>query len=79
MGFEPAAPVAKTRERWALEGYTVTLDTVEGLGEFVEVETTVEAEAAIDAARTEALATLEALGIDQEATIREAYLDDAAG
>lgn len=41
LGFEPAATVVKERERYALDGYTIALDDVEGLGTFVEVERTV--------------------------------------
>lgn len=43
LGFEAAATVEKTRDRYRVDGYTVTLDRVDGLGEFVEVETEVEA------------------------------------
>lgn len=38
LGYEPAATVRKERERYTFEGCTVTLDSVDGLGEFVEVE-----------------------------------------
>lgn len=41
LGFTPAATVEKDRERYVRGDYTVTLDTVAGLGEFVEVETDV--------------------------------------
>jgi adenylate cyclase class 2 len=42
LGFEPAAEVRKERDRYAIGELTVSLDVVEGLGEFVEVETEVE-------------------------------------
>lgn len=42
LGFTVAATVAKDRDVYALDGYAVTLDAVDDLGEFVEVETTVE-------------------------------------
>jgi len=38
LGYEPAATVRKKREYFVVDGCTVTLDTVDGLGEFVEVE-----------------------------------------
>jgi len=62
LGFEPAATVKKERERYRVEGYAVTLDTVDGLGEFVEVETEVADESDIEAAREDA-ATLLGAGI----------------
>ena len=74
LGFEPAATVEKERERYRAEGYTVTLDAVDGLGEFVEVETEVPGEAGVEAAREGATALLERLGLDSEAGIRTSYL-----
>jgi adenylate cyclase, class 2 len=74
LGFEPVATVEKRRERFALDGYTVTLDDVTDLGEFVEVETEV-GEAEIDEAREGAVAVLESLGLDPEEGIRTSYLE----
>ncbi|WP_257300649.1 class IV adenylate cyclase [Haloarchaeobius sp. FL176] len=73
LGFEPAATVRKRRRRFALSGYTVTLDEVDGLGEFVEVETEVEADD-IEAAREGAFGVLDALGLDAADGIRTSYL-----
>lgn len=38
LGYVPRIVVQKTRRMWAIEGCTVCLDDVEGLGRFVEVE-----------------------------------------
>lgn len=38
LGFAPVADVEKRRERYTYRGYTVTLDRVESVGEFVEIE-----------------------------------------
>jgi len=73
LGFEPAATVKKDRENYHLDGYTVTLDAVDGLGEFVEVETET-TDDDIEAARDGALAVLESLGLDPDAQIRTSYL-----
>lgn len=73
LGFSPAATVTKERESYALDGYTVTLDAVEGLGEFVEVETETES-AAIETAREGAHRVLERLGLDPSEQIRTSYL-----
>lgn len=78
LGFSPAAVVEKSRERYALDGYTVTLDTVSNLGEFVEVETEVEADhtnADLETAREGAFSILRALGLDPDEQIRTSYLD----
>jgi adenylate cyclase class 2 len=73
LGFTPAATVEKERERFEYEGYTVTLDTVDGLGEFVEVETEAEAEA-VEEAREGAVAVLRELGLDPDRQVRTSYL-----
>jgi adenylate cyclase class 2 len=74
LGFDPAATVRKERERFAVDGYTVTLDAVEGLGEFVEVETEVGGEDDIESARERAYEILRDLGLDPDEQIRTSYL-----
>jgi len=74
LGFEPAATVAKRREFWAFDGFTVTLDVVDGLGEFVEIERSVADDSAIEAVRNEALAALGRLGLDGDEQVRTSYL-----
>jgi adenylate cyclase class 2 len=73
LGFEPAATVEKDRRFFRYEGYTVTLDRVDGLGEFVEVETETDAEA-VEAAREGAIAVMTELGLDPDEQIRTSYL-----
>ncbi|WP_276301271.1 class IV adenylate cyclase [Halorussus lipolyticus] len=74
LGFDPAATVRKERERFLLDGYTVTLDAVDGLGEFVEVETEVEGESEVESAREKAYSVLRDLGLDPDEQIRTSYL-----
>jgi adenylate cyclase class 2 len=75
LGYTPAATVTKTRERYALADCTVTLDTVERLGEFVEVEYTREVTAdERERAEQAVVAVLDTLGLDPEAEIRTSYL-----
>ncbi len=81
LGFEPAATVRKHRRRFALDGYAVTLDRVEGLGEFVEVETDVTADHGeiesedVESAREGAFDVLRRLGLDPDDQIRASYLE----
>jgi adenylate cyclase class 2 len=74
VGFDPAATVRKERERFTHDGFTVTLDAVDGLGEFVEVETEVAAESAVEDAREDAFELLRTLGLDPDDQIRTSYL-----
>jgi adenylate cyclase class 2 len=73
LGFEPAATVRKDRRFYDYEGYTVTLDDVEGVGQFVEVETETD-EAGVEAAREGAYDVLRELGLDPEDQTRTSYL-----
>jgi adenylate cyclase class 2 len=73
LGFDPAHVVEKVRHRYSLRGYTVTLDRVRGLDEFVEVEQTVPEED-VDAAREGAIGLLDALGLDPDTGITTSYL-----
>ena len=78
LGFAPAATVEKERVSYDVGGFTVTLDTVDGLGEFVEVEREVVAEddddPAVERTREEAVTLLDELGLDPESQIRTSYL-----
>ena len=71
LGFTPAETVEKERERFEYRGYTVTLDDVDGLGEFVEVETEA---AAVEEAREGAIAVLRELDLDPDEQVRTSYL-----
>jgi len=71
LGFEPAATVEKRRERYAVDGYTVVLDDVSGVGQFVEIERESEE---LEAAREGAFELARELGFEPENGIRESYL-----
>lgn len=74
VGFHPAATVRKLREKHRLDEFTVLLDAVEDVGEYVEVETEVETEDAVEAAREDAYDRLDRLGLDPSDQIRTSYL-----
>jgi len=73
LGFEPAARVEKDREFYALDGYTITLDSVTDLGEFVEIEQETTAEE-VESVREGAVDILSQLGLDPSEQIRTSYL-----
>ncbi|MDL5361029.1 class IV adenylate cyclase [Halalkalicoccus sp. NIPERK01] len=74
LGFVPVETVEKVRERFSLAEYAVTLDSVAGVGEFVEVETEA-SEGDVDAAREGVARTVESLGLDPDEEIRVSYLE----
>lgn len=73
LGFDPVATVEKRRERYRVGDYTVTLDVVTNLGEFVEVERAVP-ETDVEAVRDGALDLLRTLGYDPDDQVRTSYL-----
>lgn len=89
LGFVQAATVEKDREVFALGEYTITLDDVDGLGTFVEVEYAQtgaptrdgvapsgdrSANEAVDLAVEEVYEVVSDLGLDPSAQIRTSYL-----
>lgn len=75
LGYEPAATVRKERDQYTVADCRVTLDRVERLGDFVEVEyhdTVTEAD--IDHARQTVADLLVELGLDPDDSIQTSYL-----
>ncbi len=81
LGYNDSASVTKHRETYTLDGCTVTLDTVDGLGEFVEAELetdrdiTGEDADGLDSIRSQVEDVLRKLGLDPDEQIRTSYLD----
>jgi adenylate cyclase class 2 len=73
LGFSPAAVVEKERDRYRLDGYTVSLDAVSNLGEFVEVERAADDET-IETVRDGAYEVLRTLDLGPDEQIRTSYL-----
>ncbi|WP_435154224.1 class IV adenylate cyclase [Haladaptatus sp. DFWS20] len=73
LGFDATETVHKERERFEFEGYVVTLDSVTGLGEFVEVEAEAE-EGDVESVREGAYDVLLELNLDPDEQVRTSYL-----
>lgn len=73
LGFDAAATVEKSRERYAVDGFVVALDEVAGLGSYVEVEAEGEA-AEVETLRQGAFEVCRTLGLDPDESIRTSYL-----
>lgn len=74
LGFREYGVVEKQRMVYELGDYEVVLDDVEGLGEYVEVETEA-GEMDYGEARDGALDLLERLGLDPRDSVRTSYLE----
>ncbi|MBC7085897.1 MAG: class IV adenylate cyclase [Methanomethylovorans sp.] len=73
LGFFESGVVIKKREIFSFQGMTVALDSVERLGEFIEVE--IQDNCNIESHREEIFRFLEIFGICQEDSIRKSYLE----
>jgi adenylate cyclase class 2 len=75
LGYEPAATVYKERDRYEVGDCRVTLDRVDEVGEFVEVEHhDPVAETEIETAREAVTDLLVELGLDPRNSIQTSYL-----
>ncbi|MGP8319403.1 MAG: class IV adenylate cyclase [Methanosarcinaceae archaeon] len=77
LGFVESGVVKKTRAVFKFENLTICLDSVDGLGEFIEVETMVESD--VDVHRARVFGFLEKLGIGEGDSIRLSYLEMLIG
>ena len=73
--FPVKAEVRKTREIYRLEGVHVHLDSVEGLGKFIEFEKIVSSEAERAAGRTQLDSLVRYFQIDSEDLMASSYSD----
>ena len=74
LGFRKTYSVFKKRDIYHLKGAEVCVDRVDGLGDFVELETIVDDMAGMDKKRDELISLMRSLGIAGE-LIRESYLE----
>ena len=79
LGFVESGVVKKMRTVFEFEDLVICLDSVDGLGEFIEVETMVESESDVDEYRARVFGFLDRLGIGQDDSIRVSYLEMLIG
>ncbi len=75
LGFVEVARVVKKREVYVYENFTISLDKVEGLGDFVEIETVVTSEDLIGRGIEEVLSLGDRLGLSRDWIERKTYLE----
>jgi adenylate cyclase class 2 len=74
LGFKITLRVRKVREIYHLDGAVVCLDRVDGLGDFVELETLAADESEIEKRRDWLIVVMRRLGVQGD-FIRESYLE----
>lgn len=75
LGYREAFTVDKLRREYALDGVTLCLDTVAGLGEFLELELLAPDESRREPAVERLLRLLDQLGVPRENLTRKSYLE----
>lgn len=71
LDFEEAFTIKKTRENYSHKDFTISLDKVEKLGNFIEIEKIVHSEDGADEARKECLALLNVLAPEAKIETRK--------
>lgn len=75
LGFEPVATVEKHRHRYRLDEFTITLDSVTDVGDFLELEAEADSTADLDALDQRASEVLNQLGSTPAEHISRSYLE----
>jgi adenylate cyclase class 2 len=74
-GFKHVADVVKEREFFDIDGITVSLDVVTDVGCYIEFELIAEGNDSMEQAREKILALVRSLGLDDNDSVRESYLE----
>ena len=75
LSFKPIAKVTKKRTFFEHRNITISIDDVEDVGIFLELESIAHEKDEMDSAKRVIFEILEELGIDAEQTIRDSYLE----
>ena len=73
IGFEPFSDLTKTRQKATFGDIELCIDTVDGLGDFVEAEKITAEDADYEAVAAELWAVLERFGISRNEYVTEGY------
>ena len=75
LGFKHVVTIRKKRTFYSIRDITASVDDVEGVGIFLELEQVVDSEAKIEANREQLFALVRELGLDPSTSIRKSYLE----
>ena len=74
-GFKLVATIKKHRVFFDIDGITVSIDNVEGVGTFVELELVAQSEKDMHDAKNRILSLVRQLGFDPMSMVRDSYLE----
>lgn len=75
LGFKPVATVTKKRTFYTLRDITISIDDVEQVGLFLELESIAYEKSEMESAKRTIFDILDKLGIDSDKSVRESYLE----
>lgn len=75
LGFSHVARITKKRTFFRLNKVTISLDQVESLGWFLELELLVDSKDEVSSSLGQLFSIIQDLGIDPKSSIRESYLE----
>ncbi|MHA2135605.1 MAG: class IV adenylate cyclase [Candidatus Thorarchaeota archaeon] len=75
LGFNYVASIAKKRTYFALDNFTISIDEVEELGSFVELELVVLSKDQIDSTRESIFEIVKRMGLNPEDSTLSSYLE----
>jgi len=75
LGFKSVAKVSKKRTFYNLHEITISIDDVEHVGLFLELESIVHKKSELESAKMTIFNLLDELGIDSGQSVRESYLE----
>ena len=74
-GFNHVASIKKHRIFFDIKGATVSIDNVDDVGLFIELEIIAGSKRSMEAARSRVISLVQQLGLDPDSMIRESYLE----
>jgi len=75
LGFKSVATISKKRTFYNLREITISIDDVEHVGLFLELESIAHEKSELESAKTTIFNLLDELGIDSGQSVRESYLE----
>jgi adenylate cyclase class 2 len=75
LGFSPMATVTKKRKNYRLGDFLISLDEVQNLGNFIEIEISAEDSRKYEEKVESIFKFIEKLGLNRNSTIRKSYLE----
>lgn len=74
-GFKRVTTITKRRMFFDIDGITASIDDIDGIGQFIELELIAEGKDGMNTARERILSLLKTMGLDEDSMVRDSYLE----